>query len=77
MGLENNDTQSAMMYLDMALSAMGRAGGGTQGNINSSTAGGGNATQAARKAYLLVEQVRLTTMMRQQTTMDRIIVEYW
>jgi hypothetical protein len=41
--LQNNDTQSATMYLDMALSAMG---GGTQGNITSSTAtaGGGNAT---------------------------------
>jgi hypothetical protein len=41
--LENNDTQSAMMYLDMALSTMG--GGGTQGNVTSTTtAGGGNAT---------------------------------
>ena len=29
--------------------------------------------QEARRAYLLVEQVRLTTMMRQQTPMDRII----
>ena len=42
--LQSNDTQSAMMYLDMALSAMGGGGGGTQGNITSSTAGGGNAT---------------------------------
>ena len=41
--LQNNDTQSAMMYLEMALSTMG--GGGTEGNITSSTAtGGGNAT---------------------------------
>jgi hypothetical protein len=42
--LQNNDTQSAMMFLDMALSAMGS---GTQGNITSSSttaAGGGNAT---------------------------------
>jgi hypothetical protein len=43
MALQNNDTQSAIMYLDMALSA---TGGGTQGNITSSTttASGGNAT---------------------------------
>lgn len=41
--LQNNDTQTALMYLDMALSAMG--GSGTEGNITSSTAaGGGNAT---------------------------------
>ncbi len=31
--LQSNDTQSAMMYLDMALSAMG--GGGSQGNMTS------------------------------------------
>ena len=31
--LQSNDTQSAMMYLDMALSAMG--GGGPQGNMTS------------------------------------------
>jgi hypothetical protein len=37
--LQNNDTQSAMMYLDMALSAMG---GGAQGNMTGTT--GGNAT---------------------------------
>jgi hypothetical protein len=37
--LQNNDTQSAMMYLDMALSALG---GGTQGNMTGTT--GGNAT---------------------------------
>ena len=42
--LQNNDTQSAMMYLDMALSTMGGSGDGTQGNITSSTAGGGNTT---------------------------------
>ena len=41
--LQNNDTQSAMMYLEMALSTIGS--GGTEGNITSSTAaGGGNAT---------------------------------
>jgi len=41
--LQNNDTQSAMMYLEMALSTI--SGGGTEGNITSSTvAGGGNAT---------------------------------
>jgi hypothetical protein len=41
--LQNNDTQSAMMFLEMALSTM--EGGGTEGNITSSTAaGGGNAT---------------------------------
>jgi hypothetical protein len=41
--LQNNDTQSAMMYLEMALSTIG--GDGTEGNITSSTAaGGGNAT---------------------------------
>jgi hypothetical protein len=34
--LQNNDTQSAMTYLDMALSAMGEGGGGTQSNITSS-----------------------------------------
>jgi hypothetical protein len=44
--LQNNDTQGAMMYLDMALGAMGGGGRGSiQGNITSSTAGGGgNAT---------------------------------
>jgi hypothetical protein len=41
--LQNNDTQSTMMFLEMALSTM--EGGGTEGNITSSTAaGGGNAT---------------------------------
>ena len=44
--LQNNDTQGAMMYLGMALGAMGGGGGGSiQGNVTSSTAGGGgNAT---------------------------------
>jgi hypothetical protein len=44
--LQNNDTRSAMMYLDLALNAMGGGGGGTQGNITSRAAagGGGNAT---------------------------------
>jgi hypothetical protein len=37
--LQNNDTQSAMMYLDMALSALG---GGAQSNMTGTT--GGNAT---------------------------------
>ena len=37
MALQNNDTQGAMMYLDMALSALG---GGTQGNMTSTTSGG-------------------------------------
>ena len=38
MALQNNDTQGAMMYLDMALSALGGgAAGGTQGNTTSNT----------------------------------------
>lgn len=38
MALQNNDTQGAMMYLDMALSALGGGGaGGTQGNTTSNT----------------------------------------
>ena len=40
MALQNNDTQGAMMYLDMALSALGGDGvalGGTQGNTTSNT----------------------------------------
>jgi hypothetical protein len=41
MALQNNDTQGAMMYLDMALSALG---GGTQGNMTSTTGGTTNAT---------------------------------
>src|SRR5215210_9078989 len=41
MALQNNDTQGAMMYLDMALSALG---GGTQGNMTSSAGGITNAT---------------------------------
>ena len=47
--LQNNDTQSAMIFLDMALSAMG---GGTQSNITGSsttTAGGGNATTGSEE----------------------------
>ncbi|HKG30571.1 MAG TPA: hypothetical protein VKA91_04815, partial [Nitrososphaeraceae archaeon] len=42
MALQNNDTQGAMMYLDMALSALG-GGGGALGNM---TGGGalGNMT---------------------------------
>jgi hypothetical protein len=41
MALQNNDTQSARMYLDMALSALG---GGTQSNMTSTTGGTTNAT---------------------------------
>ncbi|MGH9989621.1 MAG: hypothetical protein ACREAS_04210 [Nitrososphaera sp.] len=38
MALQNNDTQSAMMYLDMALSALGGDGAaGTQGNMTTNT----------------------------------------
>ena len=44
MALQNNDTQSASMYLDMALSALG---GGTQSNMTSSTGGMTNATTGA------------------------------
>jgi hypothetical protein len=49
MALQNNDTHSAMMYLDMALSALGGGGAGTQGgdggNMTSTTGRGAtNAT---------------------------------
>jgi hypothetical protein len=51
MALQNNDTQGAMMYLDMALSALGGDGaaagsqGGDGGNMTSTADGGGtNAT---------------------------------
>jgi len=38
MALQNNDTQGAMMYLDIALSALGvGGGGGTQGNMTTSS----------------------------------------
>jgi hypothetical protein len=37
MALQNNDTQGARMYLDMALSALG---GGTQSNMTNATTGG-------------------------------------
>jgi hypothetical protein len=45
MALQNDDTQGAMMYLDMALSALGGDGaGGAQGNTTSNTTiAGGNA----------------------------------
>jgi hypothetical protein len=43
MALQNNDTQSAMMYLDMALSALG-------GNATTTTADGGGATNATAAA---------------------------
>src|SRR5215217_4855481 len=42
MALQNNDTQGARMYLDMALSALG---GGTQSNMTSTTGGTTNATR--------------------------------
>ena len=72
--LQSNDTQSAMMYLDMALSAMGGGGGGTQGNITVGTAGGGgNATTGGEEGVSVGGTSRLTTMIRQQTPMDRII----
>ena len=41
MALQNNDTQGARMYLDMALGALG---GGTQSNMTSTTGGMTNAT---------------------------------
>ena len=41
MALQNNDTQGAMMYLDMALSALGGGGGGALGNMTGGTTGGG------------------------------------
>jgi hypothetical protein len=41
MALQNNDTQGARMYLDMALSALG---GGTESNMTSTTGGTTNAT---------------------------------
>ena len=41
MALQNNDTQGAMMYLDMALNALG---GGTQSNMTNATGGTTNAT---------------------------------
>jgi hypothetical protein len=54
--LQNNDTQSAMMYLDIALGSMGGSGGGgsIQDNITSSTVGGGgNATTGAGEGVSL------------------------
>jgi hypothetical protein len=45
--LQNNDTQTAMMYLDMVLSAMGDSG--TECNITSTTASGGNATTGSEE----------------------------
>jgi hypothetical protein len=47
--LQNNDTQSAMMYLDMALKTMDGGGGGTQSNVTSTTASGGNATTGSEE----------------------------
>jgi plastocyanin len=41
MALQNNDTQGAMMQLNLALIELG---GGTQGNVTSTTGGGGAAT---------------------------------
>jgi hypothetical protein len=47
--LQNNDTQSAMMFLDMALNTMDGGGGGTQSNVTSTTASGGNATTGSEE----------------------------
>jgi hypothetical protein len=41
MALQNNDTQGAMMQLNLALIELG---GGTQGNVTSTTGGGANTT---------------------------------
>src|SRR5215210_3372978 len=46
MALQNNDTQGAMMYLDMALSALGGGDAGTQGNMTTSGSGTTNATSS-------------------------------
>src|SRR5215210_3906963 len=46
MALQNNDTQGAMMYLDMALSALGGGDAGTQGNMTSTTTSGSGTTNA-------------------------------
>jgi hypothetical protein len=46
MALQNNDTQSAMMYLDMALSSLAGVGAGTQGGD------GGNMTHYMPRCYL-------------------------
>jgi hypothetical protein len=53
MALQNNDTQGAMMYLDMALSALGGGGAGTQDNMtgnmtstSTSSSGTTNATSS-------------------------------
>jgi hypothetical protein len=43
MALQNNDTQGARMYLDMALSALG---GGTQSNMTNATTTTGGTTNA-------------------------------
>jgi hypothetical protein len=39
--LQNNDVQGAMMHLDLAMNVLG---GGTQGNMTSSTTGSTNST---------------------------------
>jgi hypothetical protein len=41
--LQNNDTQGAMMHLDLAINALGGAGG-AQGNMTATTGGGNNMT---------------------------------
>ena len=40
--LQNNDVQGAMTHLDLAMNLLG--GGGTQGNMTSTTAGSTNST---------------------------------
>ena len=51
--LQNNDTQGAMMNLDLALNTLGGAAG-AQGNMTSTA--GGNATNAT--TILLVEEAK-------------------
>ncbi|HEX6282108.1 MAG TPA: hypothetical protein VFZ67_07755, partial [Nitrososphaera sp.] len=44
MALQNNDTQGALMHLDLALSALGAAAGTTEGNMTGTTEGATNMT---------------------------------
>ncbi len=52
MALQNNDTQGAMMYLDMALSALGGGAAGAAGGAlsNATEAGGGALSNATGEA---------------------------
>ena len=47
MALQNNDTQGAMMYLDMALSALGGGAGAAGGALSNATEAGGGALSNA------------------------------